>query len=122
MVVFLVRGPLCLVAVSKEGEPEGVLRDQLLLLRAQLLCILTSSFEGMLTRNPRFDARRLLGEHWRLVVTACLCQPEDLTLQHSGSPLNALRASSKERFHEQEAPAQLPGKGCRQLKETLLGN
>lgn len=69
LVVFLVRGPLHLVAASSRGEGEGVLRDQLALLHSQILCILTAGFERMFARNPRFDVRRLLGEQTSLEVS-----------------------------------------------------
>jgi len=61
VIVFLVRGPLYLVAVSRQGEPESVLRDQLKCLYAQIVCILTTGFERMFLKNPGFDSRRLLG-------------------------------------------------------------
>ena len=59
--MFLERGPLYLVAVSRAGEPEAALLLQLDLLHAHLLAILTDSFERTLARNPRFEPRRLLG-------------------------------------------------------------
>jgi hypothetical protein len=59
--VFLVRGPLYLVTVSCQGEPETLLRDQLRWLYAQIVCILTTGFERMFAKNPGFDSRRLLG-------------------------------------------------------------
>lgn len=61
MIVFLVKGPLYLVAVSRQGEPEAVLQHQLHALHSQIVCILTTGFELMFRRNPRFDSRRLLG-------------------------------------------------------------
>ena len=60
--VFLEKGPLILVAVAATGEPEGLLRLQLETVHAQIVAILTCGFQRMLTRNPRFDTRRLLGE------------------------------------------------------------
>lgn len=62
LVVFLVKGPLYLVAASRQGEPESVLRKQLACLHAQIVCILTDAFEQIIRKNPRFDSRRLLGE------------------------------------------------------------
>ena len=61
VVVFLVRGPLYLVAVSRQGEPERMLMDQLKCLHAQIVCILTTGFERMFLKNPGYDSRRLLG-------------------------------------------------------------
>ena len=59
--MFLERGPLYLVAVSRADEPPCALRLQLELLHAHFLAILTDSFDKMLARNPRFEPRRLLG-------------------------------------------------------------
>ena len=59
--MFLEKGPLYLVAVSRAGEPEAALLLQLDLLHAHFLAILTDSFEKMLAKNPRFEPRRLLG-------------------------------------------------------------
>lgn len=50
------------MAVSRQGEPEAVLRYQLACLHAQIVCILTNGFERMFQRNPGFDSRRLLGK------------------------------------------------------------
>ena len=68
MVVFLVRGPLYLVAVSCQGEPERLLRDQLKCLHAQIVCILTTGFERMFLKNPGYDSRRLLGGSFSLLL------------------------------------------------------
>ena len=61
LIVFLERGPLYLVAVSRAGEPKAALLLQLDLLHAHFLAILTDSFEKTLAKNPRFEPRRLLG-------------------------------------------------------------
>ncbi|KAK9839324.1 hypothetical protein WJX81_008143 [Elliptochloris bilobata] len=61
VIVFLERGPLYLVAVAATGEPAAALAQQLDLLHAHLLAILTNGFDRTLTRNPRFEPRRLLG-------------------------------------------------------------
>ncbi|KAK9799714.1 hypothetical protein WJX73_002348 [Symbiochloris irregularis] len=61
IIVFLERGPLYLVAAAATGEPVSVLHLQLHLLHSQILCILTDGFQKVLTRNARFDTRRLLG-------------------------------------------------------------
>jgi hypothetical protein len=66
--VFVQKGPLYLVAVSSTGEPPSALERQLVLVHAQILCILTNHFDRMLARNPRFDSRRLLGETTLLFV------------------------------------------------------
>ena len=58
-----------LVAVSATGEPVSVLRLQLDLLHAQIVCILTEGFHRMFARNPRYDSRRLLGTALSLAYT-----------------------------------------------------
>lgn len=62
VVAFLDKSPVCLVAVSTLSEPPAVLRMQLVLLHGQLTSLLTASaMDHLYTRNPGFDARRLLG-------------------------------------------------------------
>ena len=60
-IVFLEKGPLYLVGVSRRGEPAPAIHLLLDLLHAQLLCVLTQGFHSMFARNPRYDSRRLLG-------------------------------------------------------------
>ena len=61
-VVFLMRGPLYLVAVSSIGEPVQHTWRQLRLLHAQIFSILTGSrVESIFARNAAYDARGLLG-------------------------------------------------------------
>ena len=69
-IVFLERGPLYLVGVSRTGEPPAAVHLALDLLHAQLLCLLTREFQTLVTRNPRYDSRRLLGTLNSLV---CVC-------------------------------------------------
>ena len=59
--MFLEKGPLYLVGVSRTGEPPAAVHLLLDLLHAQLLCVLTQGFHSMFARNPRYDSRRLLG-------------------------------------------------------------
>lgn len=61
VIVFVERGPLYLVAAAATGEPAAALVQQLDLLHAHLLAILTDGFDRTLARNPRFEPRRLLG-------------------------------------------------------------
>uniref|UniRef100_A0A7I4A6B9 Vacuolar fusion protein MON1 homolog n=1 Tax=Physcomitrium patens TaxID=3218 RepID=A0A7I4A6B9_PHYPA len=60
-IVFLVKGPLYLVAISATEEPEQVIRWQLELLHAQLVLILTMGVEKCFVKNSKFDMRPLLG-------------------------------------------------------------
>ncbi|XP_024371446.1 vacuolar fusion protein MON1 homolog isoform X2 [Physcomitrium patens] len=60
-IVFLVKGPLYLVAISATEEPEQVIRWQLELLHAQLILILTKGVEKCFMKNSKFDMRPLLG-------------------------------------------------------------
>ena len=77
-IVFLEKGPLYLVGVSRRGEPAPAIHLLLDLLHAQLLCVLTQGFHSMFARNPRYDSRRLLGrlplckhtgDHWSSVAS-----------------------------------------------------
>lgn len=60
-IVFLVKGPLYLVAISATEEPDQVIRWQLELLHAQLILILTKGVEKCFVKNSKFDMRPLLG-------------------------------------------------------------
>jgi hypothetical protein len=77
-IVFLVRGPLYLVAASSSGDTVAYLHRQLHILHKQLLSILTSKVEEVFLRNAAFDLRSLLGGTDRLLRT--------LIRQASGSP------------------------------------
>ncbi|KAL1922880.1 uncharacterized protein VTP21DRAFT_9256 [Calcarisporiella thermophila] len=60
--VFMLRGPLYLVAVAKTGEPEQILRDQLSYIYNQILSVLTSTqLMKIFEQRINFDLRRLLG-------------------------------------------------------------
>jgi len=67
LVVFLVRGPLFMVAASWGGDTVPYLRRQLDLLHSQLISILTSKVEAVFARNASFDLRSLLGGTDRLL-------------------------------------------------------
>ena len=60
-IVFVLRGPLYLVAVSSTGETVEHLWRQLGLLHAQIISILTSKVDQIFQRNASFDVRGLLG-------------------------------------------------------------
>ncbi|KAI8390974.1 vacuolar fusion protein MON1 [Radiomyces spectabilis] len=60
--VFLLKGPLYFVAVSRTGESHIQLRDQLLYLHNQILSVLTSlQLTKIFEQRVNFDLRRLLG-------------------------------------------------------------
>ena len=62
--VFLVRGPLYLVAISKTGESDAYLRLQLIHLYNQIIFLLTSKVLRMLETSPSYDVAMLLeGTH-----------------------------------------------------------
>ena len=62
--VFLVRGPLYLVAISKTGESAAYLRLQLTHLYNQIIFLLTSKVLRMLESSPSYDVSMLLeGTH-----------------------------------------------------------
>lgn len=66
-VVFLMRGPLYLVAVSTCGDTVPYLWQQLDYLHAQVISILTSKIEQTFQRNASFDLRGLLGGTDRVI-------------------------------------------------------
>lgn len=68
-IVFLVRGPLYLVAASCCGDTVAYLSAQLHMLHSQLISILTSKVEEVFLRNAAFDLRSLLGGTDHLVRT-----------------------------------------------------
>jgi len=59
--VFLMRGPLYLVAVSCGGDTVPYLMRQLGAVHSQIISILTSKIETIFTRNAAYDLRSLLG-------------------------------------------------------------
>ncbi|KAI9263955.1 vacuolar fusion protein MON1 [Helicostylum pulchrum] len=60
--VFLLKEPLYFVSVSRTGESESQLRDQLLYLHNQILSVLTSvQLTRIFEQRVNFDLRRLLG-------------------------------------------------------------
>lgn len=60
-IVYLLKGALYLVAVSKTTETEMELAKQLEMLYEQILCILTDSIQNLLRKRSTFDLRNLLG-------------------------------------------------------------
>jgi len=59
--VYLQRGALYFVAVSKTSETEQELSKQLSCLYDQIICILTDNIQGTLKKRATFDLRNLLG-------------------------------------------------------------
>ncbi|ORZ17135.1 vacuolar fusion protein MON1, partial [Absidia repens] len=60
--VFLLKEPLYFVAISKTGESDTQLKDQLVYLHNQILSVLTSSqLTRIFEQRVNFDLRRLLG-------------------------------------------------------------
>ncbi|KAI9475809.1 MAG: trafficking protein Mon1-domain-containing protein [Benjaminiella poitrasii] len=60
--VFLIKEPLYFVAVSRTGESDSQIRDQLLYLHNQVLSVLTSiQLTKIFEQRVNFDLRRLLG-------------------------------------------------------------
>jgi hypothetical protein len=64
---------LYFVAVSSTGEPEVVLRQQLEFVHNQIIFILTSQVQDMLTANPSRDLRELLGPDTNQLIHASCC-------------------------------------------------
>jgi hypothetical protein len=58
--VFKMIGPIWLVIASRSGESVHTLSQQLVVLHAQILSMLTSSVHKHLISNPRLDIRNLL--------------------------------------------------------------
>ena len=58
--LFLEKGPLTFVCVSRTDEPASVLRHQLDLLHSQFISILTLGIERAFARSASFDMRKLL--------------------------------------------------------------
>ncbi|KAI8086666.1 vacuolar fusion protein MON1 [Halteromyces radiatus] len=60
--VFLLKEPLYFVAISRTGESDAQLKDQLVYLHNQILSVLTSSqLTRIFEQRVNFDLRRLLG-------------------------------------------------------------
>jgi len=59
--VFLVKGPIILVCISKSGEPVAHLEQQLNYVHSQVISILTSGVNQIFERRAHFDLRSLLG-------------------------------------------------------------
>jgi hypothetical protein len=59
--VFLFKGPIYLLCVSRSGESVAQLRAQLNYAHSQLLTFLTGSIHSVLERAPNYDLRNLMG-------------------------------------------------------------
>eukprot|EP00471_Norrisiella_sphaerica_P009999 CAMPEP_0184492186 /NCGR_PEP_ID=MMETSP0113_2-20130426/22549_1 /TAXON_ID=91329 /ORGANISM="Norrisiella sphaerica, Strain BC52" /LENGTH=430 /DNA_ID=CAMNT_0026876859 /DNA_START=1 /DNA_END=1290 /DNA_ORIENTATION=+ len=70
--VFLVEGPIYLVAISCTGESELQLRLQLEHVHLQIISILTGSIHNTLRNRPQYDIRGLMGETAETLITELL--------------------------------------------------
>ncbi|KAG2454962.1 hypothetical protein HYH02_000788 [Chlamydomonas schloesseri] len=97
LIVFLLRGPLVLVAASSCGEPASALRRQLELLHGQLVLVVTSGLERIIQRNPSYDVRSLLdgvGGVMSSLVRMLAADPAYLLQAHRPLPLPAADRSA----------------------------
>ena len=60
-IVFVLKGPIYLVSVSKTGEPVSQLSQQLNYMYSQIISILTGRIVSILEKKAYFDIRNLLG-------------------------------------------------------------
>ena len=60
-IVFVLKGPIYLVSVSKTGEPVSQLSQQLNYMYSQIISILTGRIVSILEKRAQFDIRNLLG-------------------------------------------------------------
>jgi hypothetical protein len=58
--LFVEKGPLYMICVSKTGESPRQLRQQLDYLHAQILSVLTKTINTNIERFPKYDVRGLL--------------------------------------------------------------
>ncbi|GAB5363613.1 hypothetical protein AAMO2058_000898800 [Amorphochlora amoebiformis] len=70
--VFLVQGPIYLVAISRSGESEKQLTIQLEHVHLQIISILTGSIHNTLRNRPQYDIRGLMGETAETLITELL--------------------------------------------------
>jgi vacuolar fusion protein MON1 len=66
-VVFLLDGPIYLVAICRTNEPDMYLRRQLHYLKQQILQLLSGQIYKMLEKRPNYDFRHLMGDIRRFV-------------------------------------------------------
>jgi hypothetical protein len=60
-IVFLVRGPLYFVMVSRKHEPIRQMMTQLAYIHSLITSLLTSGFNNIYKKSPNYDLRNLLG-------------------------------------------------------------
>eukprot|EP00939_MAST-03C_sp_MAST-3C-sp1_P000924 g924.t1 len=65
--VFLLDGPLYLVAICRTDEPQPYLRRQLVFLKQQILQLLSAQIYKMLEKRPNYDFRSLMGDMRRFM-------------------------------------------------------
>jgi len=58
--VFVVKGPIYLVCVSRTGEPVAQLAEQLRYMHSQIISILTAGVNRIFSKRAQFDIRNLL--------------------------------------------------------------
>ena len=66
-VVFLLDGPIYLVAICRTNEPDMYLRRQLHYLKLQILQLLSGQIYKMLEKRPNYDFRHLMSDIRRFV-------------------------------------------------------
>lgn len=67
--VFLVEGPIYLVAVSRTGESETHLRLQLQAVHLQILTVLTGGVHARLRNRPQYDVRSAMDETTEMLLS-----------------------------------------------------
>lgn len=110
--VFLLRWPLYLLCVSRTGETEGQLRDQLRALHSQFVSLLTGTqLQRIFEQRPGYDLRGMLGGAENQLVNL----PKMMNNQagHSVGAIRALRmqAALRQRIGGAMAAATRPKVG-----------
>jgi len=59
-IVFLIREPMYLIAISRTAESVALLEQQLVYVHRQIISILTSSVNDILESSPNYDVRLLM--------------------------------------------------------------
>eukprot|EP00466_Bigelowiella_natans_P013333 jgi/Bigna1/75391/fgenesh1_pg.34_\ len=88
--VFLVQGPIYLVAISCTGESEAQLKIQLEHVHLQIMSILTGSIHNTLRNRPQYDIRGLMGETAETLITELLSDANQSPAYHMKC-INCLR-------------------------------
>mmetsp|Transcript_10842 Transcript_10842/g.16155 ORF Transcript_10842/g.16155 Transcript_10842/m.16155 type:complete len:464 (+) Transcript_10842:1-1392(+) len=80
--VFLVHGPIYLVAISRTGESETQLAVQLEHVHLQIISILTGSIHNTLRNRPQYDIRGLMGETAEILLSELLSDSNHTPAYH----------------------------------------